>query len=353
MNFTEEKRHYSVGFAFGKYCPLHKGHVSLIRYGMSICEKFYVIVCGSDKEPISTSTRAAWIREELSNDAAVHVVEYSYLECELPNTSESSRDVSQVWSAIFRGLLPAELGVIVTSEPYGEFVAQYMGIEHASYDQSRTNFPVSSTQVRADLLGSWDLLPAPVQRSYQRRIVLSGTESAGKSTLAAALVQHFNACRVSAEQTAVLVTEAARDIVGDSNSLDLGTLQVVATEHAGRVAAACALMPPRPLVVVDTDVYVTQSYAQAAFGETLVLSAEVELASAAHLRLYLAAEGVPFEQDGTRLRSEELRNQLDVSHRATLVKHGQHFVELRGAYEERFRRAVVLVGALFESVALP
>ena len=341
---------FETGFAFGKYCPLHNGHVNLINFGRSLCDSFYVLVCGSNQEAIATRTRADWVREELGSNSGVIVVEYSYDESLLPNTSESDRDVSQIWSDIFRQLLPRTVGLIVTSEPYGEFVAQCMNIEHVCYDQKRSLLPISST----------------LRRSYQKLVVITGTESAGKTTMAAALVQHYmpsdgdsdtgTACAdadadadADAGYTgccgAALVAEAAREIIADSNDFDMSALMAVAQAQAANITTGRALL--RPLVVVDTDVYVTQSYASHAFGEQLELDQSLYEASRADLRLFLVAAGVPFEQDGTRLGSEELRRQLDRSHRETLRRYGQPFVELHGTFAERFREAVTLIDAQF------
>ena len=91
-------------------------------------------------------------------------------------------------------------------------------------------------------------------------------------------------------------------------------------------------------MIVDTDVYITQSYAKFTFGNYLKLPKQIYQANRADLRLYLNAE-VPFVQDGTRL-SEDRRNELDRSHRATLAHFGVAFTEIGEDWTMRRQKAL-------------
>ena len=52
-----------------------------------------------------------------------------------------------------------------------------------------------------------------------------------------------------------------------------------------------------------------------------------------------------FVQDGSRM-PEEMRNQLDVSHRKTLEKFGISYFVLSGTYEERKEEAIRMINLL-------
>lgn len=329
----------------------------MIKFAKKHCNMLVVIPCCSTKEHISAQVRSKWLREELCEVPDVTIQEYTYDETLLPNVSESDRSVSKVWSDVFLRIAPAT-NILVTSEPYGEFVAEYMGIQHILFDAKRLCFPIASSTVREHMLLNWKFLPNAVKRHYQKRVVVSGTESTGKSTLCCQLCKHFGG---------ILVKETAREVIPDSNQLALQDLYTVAKCHAQAVKAALVLgqccgcsteEEVVPVVVIDTDVYTTQSYARLFFNDTLALSDHIYDMSSADIRVYLCSSGVPFVQDGTRVDSHQLRLDLDTSHRQTMHDFGISYVELSlsasrepGAdsydWDGRFDQAVSLISQLF------
>jgi len=93
-------------FVVGKFLPFHKGHEAMIHFALSKCDFLTVLVCCSDKENINDITRKRWIKQSFEGYENIEVKSFNYLESELPNTSESSREVSEVWSVIFKKLFP-------------------------------------------------------------------------------------------------------------------------------------------------------------------------------------------------------------------------------------------------------
>jgi HTH-type transcriptional repressor of NAD biosynthesis genes len=276
--------------------------------------------------------RQEWLEKTYreSEDIAIRIV--SYRESDLPNTSVSSRQVSEVWAAKFREVLP-DVQVLVTSEPYGEFVAEYMGISHIPYDPERSMTPVSASAILKNLAGNWHYLPEAVKPWYSRKVVILGTESTGKTTLTQRLAGHFGAG---------YVLEFGRETIADSNAFTEQDLFRVAVEHARRIEAA--ISESGPLLIIDTDIHITQSYATFAFGRELDLPAHLYAANKADLCLYLTPD-VPYVQDGTRL-SQSDRDRLDVFHRQTLIRHNVSFVELPGSWEVKFEKARELIRPL-------
>jgi HTH-type transcriptional regulator, transcriptional repressor of NAD biosynthesis genes len=320
------------GFVFGKFLPFHKGHEAMIRFALSECDFLSVLVCCSDKETISGSVRKSWIEETFLGFTNMEVLIFSYKEDDLPNTSVSSRDVSQVWAKAFQVLVP-DCKLLVTSEPYGDFVADYMDIRHLSYDMSRIGVPISATSIRSDLFANWHFLPESVKPYYAIKVVILGTESSGKSTLTQNLADYFG-CNC--------VTEAGRDLIADSKSFEFEDLYLVANEHALRIQKA--ILGDSPLLIIDTNIYTTMSYAQFIFGQDLLVDGDIIEVNTGNLYLYLNRD-VTYHQDGTRLSLEQ-RNLLDVSHREILEKNGIVFAEISGDWKERFEQSVKLITKL-------
>ncbi|MCA8829364.1 AAA family ATPase [Hymenobacter pini] len=318
---------------FGKFLPFHTGHAALINFARGHSTRLTVLVCASNQETVPGEVRATWIRETYAAQPEVEVQVLEYREDELANTSETSVAVAYAWADRFREVLP-DVTLVVTSEPYGALVAARMGIEHLDFDVFRAQVPVSGTVVRADVRASWHQLPASVQRYYQRTVAILGTESTGKTTLAEQLAKHFNAA---------WVPETGRDLIPDSTSFGPDELLAVANEHARRITEIRATASP--LLLLDTDVHITQSYARLLGQEYLALPPEIYQHNRADLYLYLAAD-VPLVQDGTRLPEPE-RTRLDALHRQTLADFNVPYHEISGNWTERWEQAVALIEKLF------
>jgi HTH-type transcriptional regulator, transcriptional repressor of NAD biosynthesis genes len=313
-------------FVFGKFLPFHKGHEAMMRFALTQCDYLSVLICCSDKETIRCDARKSWIEKTFEKENRVEVVSYIYKEDELPNTSVTSEAVSSVWAAIFKELFPHH-SLLITSEPYGEFVASFMHIEHMPFDMDKKQFPVSATSIRNDLFVNWNFLPDSVKPFFVIKVVILGTESTGKTTLTKQLAGYFNCSAV---------TEAGRDIVADSKDFAFEDLHIIAYEHAKRIDKATT--GNSALIIIDTDIHITKSYALFAFQQPLPVPETIMAVNKADLYLYLNND-VEYIQDGTRL-TEDDRNLLDHSHRKVLNEHNIPIIEIRGNWEQRFATAV-------------
>lgn len=321
-------------FVFGKFLPFHNGHKALIEFALCNCDFLTILICCSDKEMISDKIRSSWIQKTFEKEKSIEIRTFNYLESELPNTSVPSLTVSEVWANIFKKLLP-DYSLLITSERYGDFVATFMNIQHITFDIPRKLFPVSSSAFRKDIFKYWNYLPDSVKPNFVIKIVILGTESTGKTTLAINLSKYFNAS---------LVLEAGREIISDSNSFSLEDLQKVATEHAKSIELN--IIADSPIVIIDTDIYLTKSYSIFTFEKDVEISADIFNSNKADLYLYLNND-VAFIQDGTRM-SKEKRDLLDISHRKVLKENNIELKEIVGNYDEKFDKAVKHINKLIE-----
>jgi HTH-type transcriptional regulator, transcriptional repressor of NAD biosynthesis genes len=321
-------------FVFGKFMPFHKGHEAMINFALTKTDFLTVLVCCSDRETMPAETRKAWIEKTFEKNSKLEVKIFNYSEKEFPNTSVSSQEVSKIWSEKFKNLFP-DYNLVVTSEEYGNYVAAFMKIQHLAFDLPKQLVPISATLIRNDLFTNWQFLPDSVKSSFVIKVAVLGTESTGKTTLAERLAVHFNAS---------LVKEAGRDLIADSNSFAFDDLSLVAFEHAKHIEKA--ILQHSPLIIMDTDIHVTKSYAKFIFDETLKVNDNIYKANQADLYLYLNHD-VAYVQDGTRL-CEKDRNLLDRSHRAVLSQHNIDIVEISGDWEKRFETAVSSIDRLLE-----
>ncbi len=305
----------------------------MIRFARGACDQLTVLVCCGNTELIAPETRKNWISDTVQDLTGVDIRIYAYDEAQLPNTSVSSEAVSAAWAEVFMQLLPG-VELLVTSEPYGEYVAAFMGIRHLPFNPARNQVPVAASLIRQDLAAYWSYLPPAVKKNLALKVVLLGTESTGKSTLTAQLAAHFHGTAVQ---------EAARDIIPDSNAFTLQDLYTVARAHAARIDAA--VQGDSPYVFIDTDIHITFSYGLQFFDTRMQVEDAIFASNRADLYLYLNND-VPWHQDGTRLEQAE-RDALDLAHRRTLAGFNIFYREIKGSWQERLHVSAALVAEAF------
>ncbi|MBP6257061.1 hypothetical protein KA405_05155 [Patescibacteria group bacterium] len=106
---------------------------------MAHCCELTVAVCSRPEEPISGNLRYNRVKDTYQNIPQVTVV---HITEDLPSSSESSREISQIRSTYLKKRFP-KTDVIFSSELYGDYVAEYMGITHCLFDLERTMYPIS------------------------------------------------------------------------------------------------------------------------------------------------------------------------------------------------------------------
>lgn len=321
------------GLVLGKFMPLHTGHVAMIEFALQHCEVLVVMLCVSDKEPISGALRKTWLDTTFRNNDRVEIALVEYDEAVLPNSSVSSREISALW-ADYIGVHFPGIGIFVSSEPYGEYVAEWLGIEHRCFDQERKLFPVAASAILRNPFLHWSYIAEPARPWFVKKICISGSESTGKSTLAERLAHYF--------ETA-FVPEMAREVIETTDEVVFDDLLKIATLHAATINERLPLA--NKILICDTDVNITKSYARYLFNQPLIVPEWIDAANQFHLHLFLDTD-CPYVQDGTRL-SEAERNALSGYHEKQLQENGIAYVKIGGSWEERFERAKAVIKKTF------
>lgn len=331
MNGVRHKE-FRHGLVLGKFYPLHAGHQALVRAAAARCERVTVEVLASQVESIPLEVRAGWVRAEHPD---VHVVAAM-------DEAEVDFDSPAAWDAhmpVIEGLLDAPVDAAFTSDAYGAELARRLGATWVQVDPGRATTPVSGTAVRADVAGHWWALPPSVREWFARRVVVSGAESTGTTTLSLALAEHY---------ATSWVAEFGREWSevrpgGFEAPWHTAEFDLVATTQARREDDA-ARTAPRPLVVCDTDVLATTVWHERYVGSS---SPSVEaLAKTRVPDLYLlTGDEIPFVQDGLR-DGEHLRHGMHERFREVLGAQPAPWLEVRGTHEQRLAQAVGAVDEL-------
>ena len=166
------------------------------------------------------------------------------------------------------------------------------------------------------------------------KVVLTGSESTGKTELALRLGEHFRA-PVSTE----FVREYAAERQGRLEFGDHGPIA------KGQMAAEdLAIGRARDLVILDTDLVSTVVYCEHYFGRAPDWIVEAARTRAGQLYLLLEPD-IPWTADGVRDRGER-RDEMHALFKAKLTALGLAFAEIRGHGGERVQAAVRAVQAV-------
>ena len=164
-----------------------------------------------------------------------------------------------------------------------------------------------------------------------KRVVLTGSESVGKTTLALRLGDHFGVPVAAEFVRAYAAARGDKLGFGDHGAIARGQM---ASEDA-------AIARAQDMVILDTDLVSTVVYCEHYFGMCPDWITEEAKKRAAELYLLLMPD-VPWEADGVRDRGEQ-RLEMHALFAAKLGEFGVKWVELGGEGDERFLAAVQII----------
>ena len=187
MNKNLHDKKIKSGLVFGKFMPLHEGHVYLMNFAQASCERLTILVCTLPAEPIPGELRYQWVKEMFPNANVVHhnVV--------IPQYPNEHPDFWNIWKNSIETFCPGEkFDALFGSEDYGWKMAQTMGITYIPVNTTRNLVPVSATKIRNNPMKYWKFIPTPVKPYFVKRVRIVGPESTGKTTLAKILAEKFD-----------------------------------------------------------------------------------------------------------------------------------------------------------------
>lgn len=134
-----------IGFTIGKFAPFHKGHEYLIETALKETEQFYIVIYDTDIIDIPIEMRAKWIKDKYKNVKLI----YAY---DSPSQYGLDHESVQIqMEYLTKQINGIPVNCFYSSEPYGEKVAQYLGIENRVVDIKKVQVPISASKIRENI----------------------------------------------------------------------------------------------------------------------------------------------------------------------------------------------------------
>ena len=168
----------TTALVVGKFLPPHVGHALLIDHALTLADVVHVFVNDRPTYAIPAEVRAAWVQQAFPA-TRVHVANDPW------GDNDSAGQAANIQRIL--GFVP---DIIVTSEDWADPVCDVLGSRHVRVDPERVALPISATMLREDPVKHWDMLLPQAKAGLCHRVVLVGSESTGKTTLAQALANH-------------------------------------------------------------------------------------------------------------------------------------------------------------------
>ena len=368
------RRQKSVGVVFGKFYPLHTGHIYLIQRACSQVDELHIIMGYDDprdrelfeksamSQQPTVPDRLRWLLQTFKYQKNIRIHAFN---------EEGMEPYPHGWDVWSRGIraFMNEKGIepnwIYTSEE-GD-APQYLdhlGIETVLIDPKRTFMNISGGQIRENPFRYWEYIPTEVKPFFVRTVAILGGESSGKSTLVNKLSNIFNTTSAWEYGRDYVFSHLGGDEMAlqysDYDKIALGHAQYIdfAVKYANKVAfidsgtghAPEARGQPvrqnagRYLAFLDTDFVSTQAFClkyegrEHPFVQALIDEYRFDL-------VILLENNTPWVADGLRsLGSSVDRKEFQTLLVSLLKENEIDFVHVKEAdYDARFLRCVELV----------
>lgn len=182
-----------VAVVFGTFAPLHQGHIDLIQRAKRQCDRVCVIVSGykgdrGEEVGLPLQKRFRYIREGFSNDELTQI--YKLDETELPRYPLGWEPwLKTALETIQYDSKREDLVFFVGEKTYQEEL-EARGFEARLQERQ---FGISGTLIRENPSKYWRYIAQPFRRQFTKKVLIMGSASNGKTTLAKDLARFYDA----------------------------------------------------------------------------------------------------------------------------------------------------------------
>lgn len=349
----------TVGIIFGKFYPVHTGHINMIYEAFSQVDELHIIVCSESERDVrlfndsrmkkmpTAHDRLRWI-QQIFKYQHPQIRVHHLVEDGLPPYPNGwtgwAKRVKQLYKQ--RGFTPS---IVFSSEVQDEANYQkYLNLDVKLVDPQRSFFNISATKIRNQPFEHWEFIPKEVRPFFAKTIAILGGEHSGKSALVSKLSNVFNTTSAW-EYGHEYIFDA---LGGDKQALQYADYPRIVNGHFRYVDFA--LRHANRIAIIDTDYITTQAFC-------------IQYEGKAHPFLDAMIEQYPFDvtillndnmewvDDGLRsLGSEKQRQDFQILLKKLLKQHNIDYLEINSPnHIQRYEQAKNIVINILNDEPLP
>ena len=264
------------GIIFGKFYPLHIGHVDFIQRASGYVDTLYVVVCTDDERDMRLFNESKMKKMPTAKDRIKFVTQtFKYQEnIKIIHLAEDGIPAypngwagwaDRVKEVLARNKI--KIDVIFTNEPQdvenykSNFIDKGYAVdvfsdnlEIITLDISRNHFNISATEIRKDPYKNWQFIPKYVRGFFILKVGIIGSEHSGKTNLTHKLANYYNTTYVKEYRK-----EYIREILqNNEDNLQHEDYSQIAYGQNQKILEA--VKNADRLIIVDTEFTSLQSY---------------------------------------------------------------------------------------------
>ncbi len=358
-NKLKALHHQRVGVIFGKFYPVHTGHINMIYEAFSKVDLLHVVVCTDTERDLKLFQESKMKRMPTNQDRLrwmQQIFKYQQKQIFIHHLNEegipSYPNGWEAWAERVKALFEQKNihpTMVFSSEvqdkaPY----EKYLDLEVVLVDPARERFNVSATKIRNNPFQYWRFIPKEVRPFFVKTIAILGGESSGKSVLVSKLANVFNTTSA---------WEYGREFVfeqlgGDEQAMQYSDYPQMALGHQRYVDYA--MKHAHKVAFIDTDYITTQAFC-------------IQYEGKAHPFLDSMIREYPFDvtillsnntkwvDDGLRsLGSQKQRQRFQALLKKLLEKHHVPYIEIESpSYLDRYNQTKEVVEAILNDEPIP
>lgn len=355
----EEHSEKRVGVIFGKFYPVHTGHINMIYEAFSKVDMLHVVVCTDSERDLklfhdskmkrmpTNEDRLRWM-QQIFKYQQKQIFIHHLVEDGIPSYPNGWEGWAERVKILFSEKNIRPTMVFSSEEQDKAPYEQYLNLEVHLVDPQRSSFNVSATKIRNNPFQYWRFIPKEVRPFFVKTIAILGGESSGKSVLVSKLANVFNTTsaweygrdfvfeQLGGSEQALQYSDYPQIALGHQRYIDY------ATKHAHKVA------------IIDTDYITTQAFC-------------IQYEGKAHPFLDSMIKEYPFDvtillsnntkwvDDGLRsLGSQKQRQAFQKLLKKLLDKYHIPYIEIESpSYLDRYNRTKEVVEAILNEEPLP
>ncbi len=346
----------TYGIYFGHFYPPHRGHLQAIFNAGGQCRHLFTVISNDDDRNkreseaagikiISGPTRLRWLCQELSDFDYISVLLMD--ETSIPQYPDGfSQWIELLLKTVRQTKVyqqnPLPFTFFVGDSVYTEALKAYGNVR--VYDIANSWYPIRSSVIRRNPYLYWDYILGSARPFFATRVLITGTESTGKTSLTKILAKmyHTSWSYEVGRYYCQRFMGGNEEIYDDVDFMRLAHLQYEQDEEA--------LHNANRVCFFDTDAVVTQYYSELYINHTLEYIENFAKPSRYDLVIMLTPD-VDWVDDGMRLNGDpQKRWQLHYHLKSMYEQRGFKVTEIGGTYIQRMETAIKTVNEFMNNI---